>query len=190
MREIIVTEFISLDGVVEAPGGQEDFKHTNWTFDIDVDETMYAYKFEETLAAEALVLGRKTYEGFAAAWPEREGEFADAFNTMPKYVVSTTLTDPAWNNTHVLPSVDALEELKDAAGPNGGGQLLVQGSPTLTRSLYDAGLVDEWRLMTWPVILGSGRRLFPDSADDKQKLVLTDCTTYSNGIQLRIFRNA
>ncbi len=186
MREIIVTEFISLDGVVEAPGGEEDFKHTDWTFDIDVDETMYAYKFQETLDAGGLVLGRRTYEGFAAAWPEREGEFADAFNTMPKHVVSTTLTDPAWKNTQVLGSVGALAELKQGEG----GPLLVQGSPTLVQGLYDAGLVDEWRLMTWPVILGSGRRLFPDSADDKQKLVLTDCTTYANGIQLRIFRNA
>jgi dihydrofolate reductase len=186
MREIIVTEFISLDGVVEAPGGEEDFKHTNWTFDIDVDETMYAYKFEETLAAEGLVLGRRSYEGFAAAWPEREGDFADAFNTMPKYVVSTTLSDPTWNNTHVLPSVEALAELKQGDG----GQLLVQGSPTLAQGLYDAGLVDEWRLMTWPVILGSGKRLFPDSAADKAKLTLADCTTYANGVQLRIFRKA
>lgn len=186
MREIIVTEFISLDGVVEAPGGQEDFKHTNWTFDIDVDETMYGYKFQETVDAGGLVLGRHTYETFAAAWPEREGELADAFNAMPKHVVSTTLTDPEWNNTQALGSVDALAELKQGDG----GVLLVQGSPTLVQGLYAAGLVDEWRLMTWPVILGSGRRLFPDDADDKRKLVLSDCTTYANGIQLRVFRNA
>ena len=185
MREIIVTEFISLDGVVEAPGGEEGFKHTNWTFDIETDQTMYDYKFEETLAAEALVLGRRTYEGFAAAWPEREGAFADAFNTIPKYVVSSTLTDPAWNNTHVLDSVEELAELRQGDG----GPLLVQGSPTLVQALYAAGLVDEWRLMTWPVILGSGRRLFPDAADDKTKLRLADCTTYANGVQLRIFRN-
>jgi dihydrofolate reductase len=178
MREIIVTEFVSLDGVVEAPGGEEGFKHTNWTFDIETDQTMYDYKFEETLAAEGLVLGRR-------AWPEREGAFADAFNTMPKYVVSTTLTDPAWNNTRVLGSVEELAELRQGDG----GPLLVQGSPTLVQALYAAGLVDEWRLMTWPVILGSGRRLFPDSADDKTKLRLVDCTTYANGVQLRVFRN-
>jgi dihydrofolate reductase len=186
MREIIVTEFISLDGVVEAPGGEEGFKHTGWTFDIETDETMYGFKFEETMAAEALVMGHRTYDGFAAAWPGRDGEFADRFNTMPKYVVSTSLTDPAWNNTQVLPSVEALAELKQGDG----GQLLVQGSPTLAQSLYVAGLVDEWRLMTWPVILGSGKRLFPDSAADKAKLTLTDCTTYADGVQLRIFRQA
>ena len=186
MGEIIVTEFISLDGVVEAPGGEEGFKHTNWTFDIEVDQTMYDYKFQETLAAEGLVLGRRTYEGFAAAWPGREGAFADAFNTMPKYVVSTTLSDPAWNNTHVLADVEALARLRSQEG----GTLLVQGSPTLVQALYVAGLVEEWRLMTWPVILGSGRRLFPDAADDKTKLELTDSTTYANGVQLRTFRNA
>ncbi len=186
MREIIVTEFISLDGVVEAPGGEEDFKHTNWTFDIDVDETMYTYKFEETLAAGGLVLGHTTYDGFAAAWPEREGEFADAFNSLPKYVVSTTLTDPTWNNTHVLGSLEELAALKDGDG----APLLVQGSPTLVQGLYAAGLVDEWHLMTWPVILGSGKQLFPTDAEDKTKLRLTDSTTYANGIQLRVFRNA
>ncbi len=186
MREIIVTEFISLDGVVEAPGGEEGFKHTGWTFDIETDQTMYDYKFQETLAAEALVLGHRTYEGFAAAWPDREGDFADAFNTMPKYVVSTTLRDPAWNNTHVLGSVEELAALRGQEG----GPLLVQGSPSLVQALYAAGLVDEWRLMTWPVILGSGKRLFPDSAADKTKLRLVDCTTYANGVQLRIFRNA
>ena len=186
MREIIVTEFISLDGVVEAPGGEEGFKHTGWTFDIETDQTMYDFKLQETVAAGGLVLGRRTYDGFAAAWPEREGDFADAFNTMPKYVVSTTLTDPAWNNTHVLAGVEALAELRQGEG----GSLLVQGSPTLVHALYDAGLVDEWRLMTWPVILGSGRRLFPDSAADKTKLRLADSTTYANGVQLNVFRNA
>ena len=184
MREIIVTEFVSLDGVVEAPGGEEGFKHTGWTFDIDTDETMYAFKFEETMAAGALVMGRHTYGGFSAAWPGRDGEFADRFNTMPKYVVSSTLRDPTWNNTHVLGGVDELAALKDGDG----GPLLVQGSATLVHSLYDAGLVDEWRLMTWPVILGSGKRLFPDTADDKTKLTLADCTTYANGVQLRILR--
>ncbi len=186
MREIIVTEFVSLDGVVEAPGGEENYRHTGWTFDIETDETMYAYKFQETLEAEALVLGHTTYDGFAAAWPERDGDFADAFNTMPKYVVSTTLTDPAWHNTHVLGSVEALAELRQGEG----GPLLVQGSPTLVQAVYVAGLVDEWRLMTWPVILGSGKRLFPDSADDKTKLRLVDSTTYANGVQLNVFRNA
>ena len=166
MREIIVTEFISLDGVVEAPGGEEGFKHTGWTFDIESDPTMYDYKFEETREAGAQLLGRRTYEGFAAAWPGREGDFADLFNSMPKYVVSTTLSDPAWNNSHVLGSLDDVARLREEDG----GPLLVAGSATLVHGLYDAGLVDEWRLMVFPVVLGSGQRLFPDSADDKTKL--------------------
>ena len=166
MREIIVTEFISLDGVVEAPGGEEGFKHTGWTFDIERDPTMYDYKFEETREAGAQLLGRRTYEGFAAAWPGRDGDFADLFNSMPKYVVSTTLSDPTWNNSHVLGSLEDVARLREEDG----GPLLVAGSPTLVHGLYGAGLVDEWRLMVFPVVLGSGQRLFPDSADDKTKL--------------------
>jgi len=185
MREIIVTEFISLDGVVEAPGGEEGFKHTGWTFDIETDQTMYDYKFQEAREAGAQLLGRRTYEGFAAAWPGRDGDFADLFNTMPKYVVSTTLSDPAWNNSHVLGSVEEVARVREEEG---GGPLLVAGSPTLVQSLYGAGLVDEWRLMTWPVVLGSGKRLFPDAADDKTKLRLVDSTTYANGVQLNVFR--
>src|SRR5215213_10805208 len=101
MRDIIVTEFISLDGVIEAPGGDEDYRHAGWTFDIEQDPTMYEYKGEELDEVDALLLGRTTYEGFAAAWPEREGEFADKFNTMDKVVVSTTLEEPGWVNTTV-----------------------------------------------------------------------------------------
>jgi dihydrofolate reductase len=112
MREIIVTEFISLDGVVEAPGGEEGFKHTGWTFDIETDPTMYEYKFQETRVAGAQLLGRRTYEGFAAAWPGREGDFADLFNSMPKYVVSTTLSDPVWNNSHVLGGIEDVARLR------------------------------------------------------------------------------
>ena len=106
---------------------------------------------------------------------------------MPKYVVSTTLSDPAWNNTHVLGSIEDVARLREEED---GGPLLVAGSPTLVQALYAAGLVDEWRLMAWPVILGSGKRLFPDSADDKTKLRLVDSTTYANGVQLNVFRPA
>ena len=184
MQGIIVSEFISLDGVIEAPGGEAGYRHTGWTFDIDQDPTMYDFKLTEAQAAEALLLGRRTYEGFAAAWPEREGDFADTFNTMSKYVVSSTLTDPTWNNAHVVSGVDDVAKLVDGAG----GPLLVAGSGTLVHGLYDAGLVDEWRLMVFPVILGSGRRLFPSDALDKTKLRLADATTYANGVQLQIFR--
>ncbi len=186
MREIIVTEFISLDGVVEAPGGEEGFKHTGWTVRHRADETMYAFKFEETLAAEGLVIGRPDLRGLRGRLARARGRLRRRFNTMPKYVVSTTLERPDLEQ-HPRP-----RQRRRARGlkHGDGGPLLVQGSPTLAQALYDAGLVDEWRLMTWPVILGSGKRLFPDSAADKAKLTLADCTTYANGVQLRIFRKA
>ena len=186
MRDIIVTEFVSLDGVIEAPGGEYGYRHTGWTFDIDADPTMYEFKGRETFDAEAQLLGRRTYEGFAAAWPEREGDFADRFNTMPKYVVSSTLTDPTWTNTSVLRSLDEVAELRATDG----GPLLVAGSGTLVQGLHKAGLVDQWNLMVFPVILGSGLRLFPSDAEDKVKLRLVDTTTYANGVQLQVFRTA
>ena len=105
MGRIVVTEFVSLDGVVEAPGGGEGFKHDGWSFEIDRGDEGNQFKLEETMSSEALLLGRKTYEGFAAAWPSRDGEFAEKFNSMPKYVVSSTLEDPEWNNTTVLDGV-------------------------------------------------------------------------------------
>ena len=186
MRDIIVTEFVSLDGVIEAPGGEQGYRHTGWTFDIDEDPTMYEFKARETFEAEAQLLGRRTYEGFAAAWPEREGDFADRFNSMPKHVVSSTLTDPTWTNTSVLRSLDEVAELRATDG----GPLLVAGSGTLVQGLHKAGLVDQWNLMVFPVILGSGRRLFPSDAEDKVKLRLVDTTTYANGVQLQVFRAA
>ena len=186
MRTLIVSEFVSLDGVVEAPGGEPGYRHSGWTFDIEQDETMYGYKLEEAREAEALLLGRTTYDGFAAAWPEREGEFADLFNTMPKYVVSTTLKDPTWTNTMVVGSVDDVAALREGEG----GPILLAGSVSIVHELYRRGLVDEWRLMVFPVILGSGKRMYPDDAPDKAKLRLTDSTTYTNGVQLNVFRPA
>jgi dihydrofolate reductase len=186
MGTLIVSEFVSLDGVMEAPGGVEDYRHTGWTFDIETDPTMYDFKFDEANEAEALVLGRRTYEGFAASWPERDGDFADRFNGMKKYVVSSTLTDPTWNNTTVLPDVDGVAALRDGDS----GPLCVQGSAQLVHELYRRGLVDEWRLMVFPVILGSGKRIFPDDAEDKAKLRLEGSTTYANGVQLQVFRPA
>src|SRR5262245_51569664 len=183
MRTLYVTEFISLDGVIEAPGGEENYKHTGWTFDIDSDETMYAFKGEETFGTETLLLGRTTYEGFANAWPERDGEFADKFNSMPKDVVSTTLQDPAWTNTTVVRDLDAVLALKDGDG----GPIGVHGSATLAQSLHKAGLVDQWNLMVFPVVLGSGKQLFPTDAEDKVKLKLRESRTYTNGVQLNIF---
>src|SRR3954466_879547 len=155
MGKIVITEFISLDGVVEDPGGAEDFKYGGWTFEIERGEDGNKFKLDETMAAEALLLGRITYDGFAAAWPQREGEFADKFNNMPKYVVSSTLTDPDWNNTHVI-GVGDVERVKSEVQ----GDILVNGSAQLVRALLDAGVVDELRLMVFPVVLGKGKKLF------------------------------
>jgi len=182
MRTLYVTAFISLDGVIEAPGGEEGYRHTGWTFDIDEDPTMYEFKGEELFGTDTLLLGRTTYDGFAAAWTTREGEFADKFNTMPKVVVSTTLQDPAWNNTTVVRDLDGVRALKETDG----GPIQVAGSATLAQSLHKAGLVDQWNLMVFPVILGSGKRLFPVDAEDKQRLVLRETRSYANGVQLNV----
>jgi dihydrofolate reductase len=183
MRTLYVTEFISLDGVVEAPGGEENYKHTGWTFDLEGDPAQYEFKGEETFATETLLLGRRTYEGFAAAWPERDGEFADKFNSMEKVVVSTTLENPEWTNTTVVRDLDAVRALKEGDG----GAIGVHGSATLAQSLHRAGLVDEWHLQVFPVILGSGKRLWADDVEDKQKLTLRECRSYTSGVQLNIF---
>jgi dihydrofolate reductase len=183
MRTLYVTEFISLDGVIEAPGGEEGYKHTGWTFDIEGDPAQYEFKAEETFGTETLLLGRRTYEGFAEAWPGRDGEFADKFNSMENVVVSTTLQDPTWANTRVVRDLDAVRALKDGDG----GVIGVHGSATLAKALHRAGLVDEWHLQVFPVILGSGKRLWDDDVDDKQKLTLREARTYANGVQLTVF---
>src|SRR4051812_45093242 len=157
MGRIVVTEFISLDGVIEAPGGGEGYKHDGWTFEIDRGEDGNQFKLDETMSSAALLLGRRTFEGFAAAWPERDGEFADKFNTMPKYVVSSTLTDPKWKNTTVLRGdvADEVAKLKQEQE----GDIVVHGSAQLVQTLLDNDLVDELRLMVFPVVLGTGKRL-------------------------------
>ncbi len=183
MRKVIVTEFVSLDGVMEAPGGEDDYPHTGWTFDIDLDPKVYEFKDEELAPAETLLLGRKTYETFAGAWPQREGSFAEKFNSMEKVVVSTTLQDPEWHNTTVVDSVEAVAKLREGDG----GPIMLQGSASLAKSLCKADLVDTYHLLVWPVILGSGLRLFPEDAKDKQKLTLRETRTFANGIQLQVF---
>jgi dihydrofolate reductase len=179
MGKIVVTEFVSLDGVMEAPGGGEDYKHQGWTFEVDRGPEGDKFKLDEALAAEALLLGRRTYEGFAAAWPSMDGEFADKFNGMPKYVVSSTLTDPTWNNSTVLSGELAQEIAKlkqDVAG-----ELQVHGSAQLVQGLLERGLLDELRLMVFPVVLGSGKRLFGNS-EEKRSLSLSDRKTVGDGI--------
>jgi dihydrofolate reductase len=181
---IVVTEFVSLDGVMEDPGGSESFRHGGWTFKIDRGEEGDKFKLDEALASDALLLGRVTYEGFAAAWPSREGEFADKFNTMPKYVVSSTLQEPEWNNSTVLNGdvtgeVAKLRQERD-------GDIVVHGSARLVQTLVEHDLVDEVRLMVFPVVLGSGKRLF-DETRDKKPLRLVDSKVVGEGVAILIY---
>jgi len=178
---IVVTEFVSLDGVMEAPGGGEDYKHAGWTFEISRGEEGDQFKLDETLASDALLLGRVTYEGFAAAWPSRDGEFADKFNSMPKYVVSSTLENPEWNNSTVLKG-DVAEEVAKLKREQD-GEIVVHGSAQLVQALVDNDLVDELRLMVFPVVLGTGKRLFGDTAD-KKPLRLVDSKTVGDGVTI------
>ena len=170
MAKIVVTEFVSLDGVMQAPGG-EDFKYPGWTFEFDRGDDGNQFKVDETMEADALLLGRITYESFAGAWPSRDGEFADKFNTMPKYVVSSTLDNPEWKNTTVLKG-DAAEEaakLKEELD----GVIQVPGSLRLVQALLESDLVDQLNLMVFPVALGTGRRLFGEM-DERKDWKLTE----------------
>ena len=180
MGRIVVTEFISLDGVIEDPGGAEGFKHGGWSFAIPRSDDGDKYKLDETLNSEALLLGRRTYEGFSKAWPNMKDDvgFADKFNSMPKYVVSSTLTDPSWNNSKVI-SLDDVPGIRDQAS----GDVVVHGSAQLAQGLFARDLVDEWRLMVYPIVLGSGKRLFAEM-DDKKALKLASSQKVGEGIAI------
>jgi dihydrofolate reductase len=184
---IVVTEFVSLDGVMEAPGGGENFRHGGWSFEVDRGDEGDRFKLDETLSSEALLLGRVTYEGFAAAWPSRDGEFADKFNTMPKYVVSSTLEEPEWNNSTVLKG-DVAEEVAKLRQEQD-GDIVVHGSARLVQTLVEHDLVDEFRLMVFPVVLGSGKRLF-DETSDKKPLRLVDSKVVGDGVAILIYEPA
>jgi dihydrofolate reductase len=186
MGKIVATEFISLDGVIEDPGGAEDYVHGGWTFEIDRGEEGNAFKLGELEEAEAQLLGRVTYEGFAEAWPQREGDpqmggFAKKMNTMPKYVYSTTLGAADWRNTTVLSGDFATDIAKVKEEVD--GVILVAGSARLVQGLLAADLLDELRLMLFPVVLGGGKRLFADD-DRKVPLTLTDARTVGAGVQI------
>ena len=172
MGKIVVTEFISLDGVFEDPGGAEGYQHGGWSFTFDQGADGGKFKLDELMAAEAQLLGRVTYEGFAKAWPAMEDPvgFASKMNAMPKYVVSATLTDPAWNNTTVV-TLEEAGKLKDQYQ----GDILVAGSGQVVRGLTGLGLVDEYRLMVFPLVLGTGKRLFDGAA--RTPLKLADVTS-------------
>jgi dihydrofolate reductase len=182
---IVVTEFVSLDGVMEAPGGGEDFKHGGWSFQVARGDEGDKFKLDETRATEALLLGRVTYEGFAAAWPSREGEFAEKLNSMQKYVVSSTLEDPAWNNTTVLKG-DVVENVSKLRQQHT-GDIAVHGSAQLAQTLIESDLVDELRLMVFPVVLGAGKHLF-GATSDKKRLHLTDSKTVGDGVVILVYR--
>jgi dihydrofolate reductase len=181
----VVTEFVSLDGVMEAPGG-EDFKYPGWSFEFDRGDDGNQFKLDETMEADALLLGRRTYESFAGAWPNREGEFADKFNTMPKYLVSSTLTDPDWNNTTVLEGdvIEAVRKLRDEVD----GIIQVPGSRRLVQDLVENDLVDELHLMIFPVVLGTGKRVFGDTSD-KKPMRLVESKVVGEGIVILIYRS-
>ena len=185
MGRIIVTEFVSLDGVMEAPGGGEDYKHAGWTFEISRGEEGNAFKLKETSDSEALLLGRVTYEGFARAWPSMKGEFADKFNSMPKYVVSSTLTKTDWNNSTILSGdvTDEISRLKLTLK----GNIVVHGSARLVQALAANGLIDELRLMVFPVILGSGKKLFGEM-DQKKPMTLVSSQTVGDGVAILIYQ--
>jgi dihydrofolate reductase len=183
MGKIVVTEFSSLDGVMEAPGG-EDFKYPGWTFDFDRGDDGNQFKLDETMEADALLLGRRTYESFAGAWPDREGDFADKFNTMPKFLVSSTITEPDWNNTTVLEGdvVEAVRKLREEFD----GIIQVPGSRQLVQDLVENDLVDQINLMIFPVVLGTGKRVFGEY-NDKKTMRLVKSKTVGEGIVVLVY---
>jgi dihydrofolate reductase len=184
MGRIIVTEFVSLDGVMEAPGDGEDYKHAGWTFKISRGEDGNQFKLKETFDSEALLLGRATYDNFAKAWPSREGAFADKFNSMPKYVVSSTLKTASWNNSTILNGDVAEESAKLKKRLN--GNIVVHGSGRLVQALLANDLIDELRLMVFPVILGSGKKLFGEM-DQNKSLKLISSQTVGAGVEILIY---
>jgi len=185
---IVVTEFVSLDGVMEAPGGEPGFKYPGWTFEYDRGDDGNQFKLDETRSADALLIGRRTYESFAGAWPGREGEFADKFNAMPKFVVSTTLKDPEWNHTTVLDGGDATAAVR-ALKAEFDGELQVPGSHRLVQELIAADLVDQINLMVFPVILGTGKRAFEETPE-RRNLALKESRVVGGGVLVLIYERA
>jgi dihydrofolate reductase len=184
----VVTEFVSIDGVFQDPGGSEGTEHGGWTFNFNTGEDFFKFKSDELMASDAQLLGRITYEGFAQAWPEREGSdpFSDKFNTMPKYVVSSTLTNPAWKNTTVIGTDLATEVPKLAERYE--GDILVNGSGQVVRGLLAAGLAEEYRLMVFPVVLGAGKRLFADDGSYASMHLAESRPIGPDGVFLHIYR--
>lgn len=186
MRTLISTAFVSLDGVVEAPGGEPGYRNSGWTFkDVEFLPEAFGIKGREQKEATAILMGRVSYEAFSPVWPDME-DFAD-YKEMPKYVVSSTLAEDGlvknWGEITVLRSLDDVAALKETEG----GPIIVHGSATLNRSLADAGLIDRYHLLVFPLLLGAGKRLFSDTDKDAQKLKLVEHEAYPNGIQKNVF---
>ncbi|HEY9292735.1 MAG TPA: dihydrofolate reductase family protein [Microlunatus sp.] len=186
MRTVISTAFVSLDGVVEAPGGEPGYRNSGWTVkDIPFEPAAYELKGREQEEASAMLLGRVSYQAFAPVWPD----IADfpQYNAMPKYVVSSTLQEQDlvdnWGETTILRSLDEVPALKQTEG----GPISIHGSATLNRGLSDAGLIDRYHLLVFPLLLGAGKRLFSDADRDTQRLELVESESYSNGIQKLIY---
>jgi dihydrofolate reductase len=188
MGKLVVTEFVSIDGVFEDPGGAEDYEHGGWTFEYSRGEDGDKFKMGELTESQVQLLGRRTYEGFAEAWPSREGPFAEKLNSDPKYVVSNTLTEPAWQNTTVISGdvVEGVAKVKDETE----GTILVAGSGTLVRTLLAADLVDELRLMVFPTVLGRGERLFPDGIDRLKFKLAESRTVGPDGVHVEVYHRA
>ena len=187
MRTLYVTEFITLDGVIDSPGGDEGHPHAGWSFkDVDFVPEAYAMKAQEQDEAGALMLGRASYELFAPVWPSMTEEFP-RYNALPKYVVSTTLQEDQlvddWGDITILRSTDDVAALKATEG----GPISVHASSGLAKSLAAAGLVDRYHLLVFPLVLGTGKRLWDDTSTDKHRLRLVESETYSNGIQKQIY---
>ncbi|KDN81333.1 dihydrofolate reductase family protein [Kitasatospora cheerisanensis] len=186
MRTLISTAFVSLDGVVEAPGGEPGYRNSGWTFK-DVEFVPEAFELKEREQAEstAILMGRVSYEAFSPVWPDM-AEFAH-YRTVPKYVVSTTLTEDRlvsnWGETTILRSLDEVAALKETDG----GPIIVHGSASLNRALSDAGLIDRYHLLVFPLLLGAGKRLFSATDKDAQKLELVEHAVYRNGVQKQVF---
>jgi dihydrofolate reductase len=184
MRNLIVTEFVSLDGVMEAPGGEAGYAHAGWVADWFSPE-LGEYKSREQLATDVLVLGRRTYDSFYGAWPEREGEMADKINSMRKVVASTTLGSSDWHDTTVV--AEDLEGAIAAIKAEDGGPAIVAGSRSVARQLLAAGLVDELHLQVFPVVLGSGMRFYPET-EQPLRLELVASEPFPNGVIAQTYR--
>ena len=187
MGRIVVTEFVSLDGVMEAPGGEE-FKYPGWSFEYERGDDGNRFKLDETMRADGLLIGKKTYESFAGAWPEREGEFADKFNAMPKFVVSTTLGEAEWNNTTVLSSGDATAQVRKLK-EDFDGELQTPGSHRLVQEMLEADLVDQINLMVFPTILGTGKRAFEEKPE-RRNLRLEEAKVVGEGVVVLVYQRA